>query len=99
MEHRTPLWVIGAIGMYIFFSSDSEKKPSPQPQTYTPAMVYPTRGATYHGCTDDCSGHQAGYDWAQLHGVTDPAECDGDSQSFIEGCQEYAETQLDENAG
>ncbi len=42
-------------------------------------------------CTVDCSGHEAGYEWAEKHGVTDPDDCGGKSQSFIEGCQSYAE--------
>ena len=48
---------------------------------------------TFHGytCTDDCSGHQAGYDWAETNDITDPDDCSGNSQSFIEGCQAYAE--------
>lgn len=46
-------------------------------------------------CTDDCSGHQAGYDWAERNGIADPGDCGGNSQSFIEGCQSYTE----ENAG
>lgn len=42
-------------------------------------------------CTQDCSGHAAGFEWARDHGVTDVAECSGDSQSFVEGCEAYAE--------
>jgi len=47
---------------------------------------------TFHGydCTVDCSGHEAGYNWAEEHGITEPSECGGNSQSFIEGCQAYA---------
>lgn len=41
-------------------------------------------------CTDDCGGHDAGYEWAQEQGVTDASECGGKSQSFIEGCETYA---------
>ena len=41
-------------------------------------------------CTEDCSGHDAGFDWARDQGVTDPSECSGNSQSFIEGCEAYA---------
>lgn len=36
------------------------------------------------------SGHQAGYDWANQNDVLDPYDCGGRSQSFIEGCQEFA---------
>jgi len=41
-------------------------------------------------CTDDCSGHNAGYEWAEENEITDPEECSGKSQSFIEGCEAYA---------
>lgn len=43
------------------------------------------------GCTDDCSGHDAGYEWAEEHDITDADDCTGNSQSFIEGCEERAE--------
>jgi hypothetical protein len=39
-----------------------------------------------YGCTQDCSGHEAGYQWAEEHGVTDEDECGGKSWSFEEGC-------------
>jgi hypothetical protein len=47
----------------------------------------------FHGyrCTDDCSGHQAGYDWAEEHDIDDVDQCGGNSQSFIEGCQAWVE--------
>lgn len=41
-------------------------------------------------CTDDCSGHKAGYDWAREEGITDPDDCGGKSKSFVEGCMSYA---------
>jgi len=44
-------------------------------------------------CTDDCSGHEAGYEWAERKGITDPDDCGGKSESFIEGCRSYAEEQ------
>jgi len=41
-------------------------------------------------CTQDCSGHSAGYGWADKHGIDDESECpDGNSQSFHEGCVAY----------
>lgn len=51
-----------------------------------------TSSTTFHGydCLGDCSGHQAGYDWAEEKGITDPESCGGNSQSFIEGCKAYA---------
>ncbi|KUM25928.1 hypothetical protein AU467_23960 [Mesorhizobium loti] len=53
---------------------------------------------TFHGydCTDDCSGHETGYDWAARNDITDERDCDGDSQSFNEGCQAYVEEHTDD---
>ena len=48
-----------------------------------------------YGCTVDCSGHEAGYDWAAENGIDDPDNCGGNSWSFTEGCRAYAE----ENGG
>ena len=39
---------------------------------------------------DEGSGHYAGFEWAQNN---DPGSCDGNSQSFIEGCEEYQRQQ------
>jgi hypothetical protein len=44
-----------------------------------------------YGCTVDCSGHEAGYQWAEDNGITDPDQCGGNSWSFEEGCRAYAE--------
>lgn len=37
------------------------------------------------------SGHEAGYEWAENKGITDAFDCEGNSQSFIDGCEEYVE--------
>lgn len=42
-------------------------------------------------CDSDCSGHYAGYDWAEEKGITSKEDCVGNSQSFIEGCKVYVE--------
>ena len=43
-----------------------------------------------YDCTVDCSGHSAGYKWAERKGITDEADCPyGNSQSFHEGCIAY----------
>ncbi len=47
-----------------------------------------------YDCTGDCSGHQAGYDWAEEKGITDEDDCEaaGDrsnSPSFAEGCKAF----------
>ena len=60
----------------------------------SPAFV-PQYAPTFHGipCTYDYSGHEAGYQWAQRHGIDDPDDCSGRSSSFIEGCEAYGEEQ------
>lgn len=63
-------------------------RPSPQiPAARGPYVA--AFGST--GCTQDCGGHNAGYQWAEDNGITDPGDCDGNSDSFIEGCEAYAE--------
>ena len=44
-------------------------------------------------CTEDCSGHEAGYNWAEENDISDEYDCDGNSNSFNEGCTAY----VDEN--
>jgi hypothetical protein len=51
-----------------------------------------------YGCTKDCSGHQAGYAWAQKKRIDDPAHCRGKSQSFVEGCLDYVDQLPQEEA-
>ncbi|MDP7477164.1 MAG: hypothetical protein QF442_01825 [Candidatus Peribacteraceae bacterium] len=50
---------------------------------------------SFHGypCTEDCSGHIAGYEWAEENDISDTYDCDGYSVSFDEGCEAY----VDEN--
>ena len=63
------------------FSKD-ENEMQPRVNTF---MGYP--------CTDDCSGHKAGYAWAEDNDITNPDDCGGNSNSFIEGCMAWAEVQ------
>ena len=50
-----------------------------------------------YDCTDDCSGHKAGYEWAESKSIADPTTCmnvlirSPNSTSFAEGCQAYTE--------
>lgn len=60
-------------------------------------MPLPAYSKTFQGakCTKDCSGHKAGYEWAQKKGITSPEQCGGKSNSFTEGCRIWAtENQL-----
>jgi len=57
------------------------------------AVALPDSDLTFGGypCTVHCSGHDAGYEWAENHDIDDPDDCGGRSQSFVEGCRAYAE--------
>jgi hypothetical protein len=54
------------------------------------------------GCTSDCSGHEAGFEWAKDNDITSEDDCSshGDTDgSFAEGCKAYVnaeETAADE---
>lgn len=95
----------GAIILFIIVlsssSSDSKTEnqvialPSPTPQvkgiTNTPITIPQPPYFNGYPCTVDCSGHEAGYKWAEEHDIDDEDDCGGNSDSFIEGCQSYVE--------
>lgn len=64
------------------------------PSRPIPAIAAPYTFGAYE-CTGDCSGHAAGYEWAEQNGIEAPEDCGGSSSSFIEGCEEYANDQRD----
>lgn len=48
------------------------------------------------GCTSDCSGHEAGFEWAREQGITSEDDCSshGDSEgSFAQGCRAYVQAE------
>lgn len=61
------------------------------------ALPTPPTFAGYE-CTEDCSGHEAGYEWAAEQEIADPDDCGGNSDSFIEGCVAYAEENAEPEA-
>ena len=101
----------GAIVLYFLGVFNSEPAPTskaPVPVTQAvpitpqaPTQQYnrkPTPSPTFNGydCTEDCSGHEAGYEWAEENGIIDADDCRGNSNSFIEGCESYTEEQESE---
>ena len=67
--------------------------PAAKPGTPRPlANAGPSGPLLFHGyaCGDDCSVHQSGYRWAADHAIANPAQCQGTSESFIEGCRAFA---------
>jgi len=68
---------------YSEYQDDSSNSRESDPEGY-----YESQG---YECTDDCSGHDAGYEWADDNGVCDEYYSDGNSESFDEGVQSYSE--------
>jgi len=76
---------------------------APSSNAIDPAVIAAIRARseqhqTFEGkdCTGNCSGHQAGYDWARDKLITDLEDCDVageryNSPSFAEGCRSYIE--------
>lgn len=58
----------------------------PQPAAYAAPATF-----AGYSCTQGCSGHLAGYEWAQRRGITTAVQCGGNSQSFIQGCTAWVE--------
>lgn len=90
--------IIGVIwGGYYLFSDNSTTESDAQYETsYSSSRnsyYEDEEPATFNGydCTDDCSGHEAGYNWAEENGIYDENDCGGNSNSFIEGCISYTE--------
>ena len=46
-----------------------------------------------YDCSDNCSGHVAGYRWAEAHSITAESDCPlrGGGISFYEGCLVYVD--------
>jgi len=74
----------------INYGYDAVVRP-PTPAPVAPVVYSGRRTFQGYPCTEDCSGHEAGYDWAERRGIEHPDECGGRSRSFIEGCAVYAE--------
>jgi hypothetical protein len=67
--------------------------PAGKPGTPAPLKNATSSGPLlFHGyaCGGDCSIHQSGYRWAADHAIANPAQCQGISESFIEGCRAFA---------
>jgi hypothetical protein len=72
-------------------------------QCLTCAVVWlaitPAAARTFSGyeCTVDCSGHKAGYEWAEARAIVNESECERilrrspNRISFYEGCLAYVE--------
>ena len=71
------------LGLLFFVGGCSTPKPDSE-QTETSAVSCTEPENPY----SEGTGHYAGYEWAESH---DGAACNGNSQSFNEGCEEYGQ--------
>ncbi len=78
---------------YTDYSTNSTSVQTIQKPEVTPELRF--NGYT---CTVDCSGHEAGYNWAEEKGIDDTSDCGGNSNSFIEGCESYVEENSDDDS-
>lgn len=72
---------------YTSWESDTS---SDEPEDTFVESAYVDNRGTYD-CTEDCSGHSAGYDWAAENEVCDTEFDGGGSESFAEGVRQWAE--------
>jgi hypothetical protein len=80
------LLALSVVGLLAACTGDPEDRESFVPYEEREELTFDG-----YRCVDDCSGHEAGYEWAEEHGITDPERCGGNSESFIEGCMAFAE--------
>lgn len=71
--------------------ADLPQAPKPKPAETAFGRLDPPLTFMGYTCTKDCSGHRAGYRWAERKGIDDADDCTGNSRSFIEGCKAYVE--------
>jgi len=81
------IWIT-FVCLAIFLLTRSSNRATPR--------IEPTPAKTFAGndCTSDCSGHEAGYRWAEEKEIQDEDDCEtagehSDSPSFAEGCKSF----------
>ena len=77
----------------------SPKAPAPR-QSPAESVVRPAGDAPpridLSGCPDECSGHDAGYAWAQSQRIEGYHQCQGPDPGFLEGCTAYVHDRHEE---
>lgn len=93
---------LGSIGYIIFFSvigglvlltkdSDTTQPKTTQTEVLTAEESDYVQENGTSACTSDCSGHDAGYEWAEKYTICDTEYDNGNSESFNEGVRQWAE--------
>lgn len=91
------------IGILVYFGHENEETSSRTVPAAESTNQSDSVNRTFAGydCTGDCSGHEAGYRWAEEHDITDGDDCDtagehSNSPSFAEGCHAYVDGESDQ---
>jgi hypothetical protein len=79
VKYRFPIVILAAILVMGACTSSDSSPPVEDKKDATARCTEPQNPY------DDGTGHYAGYEWAEEN----PTDCNGSSESFIEGCQEY----------
>lgn len=97
---RTFFWTI-VVGIFILFAWISGSASTNQDGASTQSNESPTYQSEHgdNACTDDCSGHDAGYEWGEENEICDTDYDNGNSESFNEGVRAWAEDNCSEDDG
>jgi hypothetical protein len=93
------MWLAGcAFVVWIFGSHNESSQKASDSHSIAQMHIVPSAYLDFKGyrCTVDCSGHEAGYEWASSNDIDDIDDCVGKSNSFIEGCQSFVEENMPE---
>ena len=88
----SPVMVPSAWALQAKLQSPKPAQPAKPSAAQTAKNLHPSGPLVFHGyaCTIECSLLQEGYAWASAHRISNPAECRGTSESFIDGCRAFA---------
>ena len=73
-----------------YLNSPEGQDETARKKSYDGSVVVSQTGKKYYRgmlCSQDCSGHIKGYEWAIELGVTNYDACNSNSASFTEGCE------------
>ena len=62
-----------------------------EPWSYSDDSSPYETGESSSGCTSDCSGHDAGYEYGREYDICDSSYSNGKSESFNDGVRKWAE--------
>jgi hypothetical protein len=94
------LWIVLGTALIVYVANSTDHDTHAKSTTKAiPEDDMDSSSSQFHGfdCKADCSGHQAGYDWAEEHDIADEDDCGGNSESFVEGCKAYVREQQGAN--